>query len=188
MKSRPVPAIGCSLILILIALMLTNGSIAANDKKSKQTVCSNPHPEQLSLCSGDQAHGRWGRCVRNSQHFQLPEGLGDLHCAWYERDVARRGQEHGHHGRLWRLVSLRSFWNDYGWFKSPRYSPHENSWLLQVHGRRLQSRLDLRHVRKLGLRSYCDRRQVGLFSGRNQLWASWRREGDPAPQDSGALI
>jgi plastocyanin len=47
MKRNPFLAIACSLIVILIGLSLMDGSIAANDKKSRPSVCSNPHPEQL---------------------------------------------------------------------------------------------------------------------------------------------
>jgi hypothetical protein len=47
MKSNPFLAIGCSLMLIVIGLLLMDGNIAANDKKTKPSVCANPHPEQL---------------------------------------------------------------------------------------------------------------------------------------------
>jgi hypothetical protein len=44
MKSRSFPVVVCT--SILIALLLATGHIVANDKKSKKTVCSSPHPEQ----------------------------------------------------------------------------------------------------------------------------------------------
>jgi plastocyanin len=47
MKSNPIPSIGCSLVLVVIGLLLIDGTIAANDKKTKPSVCANPHPEQL---------------------------------------------------------------------------------------------------------------------------------------------
>jgi plastocyanin len=47
MKSNPFLVIGCSLMLVLMGLLLMDGNIAANDKKSKPSVCANPHPEQL---------------------------------------------------------------------------------------------------------------------------------------------
>jgi plastocyanin len=47
MKSNPILAIGCSLMLVAMGLLLLDGNIAANDKKSKPSVCANPHPEQL---------------------------------------------------------------------------------------------------------------------------------------------
>jgi plastocyanin len=47
MKSNPILAIGCSLVLVVIGLLLIDGSVAANDKKTKPSVCANPHPEQL---------------------------------------------------------------------------------------------------------------------------------------------
>jgi plastocyanin len=47
MKSNPILAIGCSLMLVAIGLLLLDGNIVANDKKSKPSVCANPHPEQL---------------------------------------------------------------------------------------------------------------------------------------------
>jgi hypothetical protein len=62
MKSRPFLVIGSSLILIMIALLLMGSGIAAKDKKSKKTVCSNPHPEQL--CSVANTCGSSGsQCV-----------------------------------------------------------------------------------------------------------------------------
>jgi hypothetical protein len=45
MKSRPFPAVLGS--WILIGLLLMASQMVANDKKSKKTICSNPHPEQL---------------------------------------------------------------------------------------------------------------------------------------------
>jgi len=47
MKRNPLLAIACSLILILIGLLPMDSNIAANDKKTKPSVCSNPHPEEL---------------------------------------------------------------------------------------------------------------------------------------------
>jgi len=47
MKSKPLLAIGSSLVLALIGLLLINGTITANDKKPKPSICANPHPEQL---------------------------------------------------------------------------------------------------------------------------------------------
>jgi hypothetical protein len=49
MKIKTFPVIGFSLILVLtlIALSLMTGDVGANDKRSKVTVCSNPHPQQL---------------------------------------------------------------------------------------------------------------------------------------------
>ena len=47
MKRNPCLAIGSSLVVIAIGLSLMDGNIAANDKKSKPSVCANPHPEQL---------------------------------------------------------------------------------------------------------------------------------------------
>jgi hypothetical protein len=47
MKRNRFLAIGCSLILICIGLLLMDGNIAANDKKAKPSVCANPHPDQL---------------------------------------------------------------------------------------------------------------------------------------------
>jgi plastocyanin len=45
MKSRPFPVIVCG--TILIALLLVTAHVVAGDKKSKQSLCSNAHPEQL---------------------------------------------------------------------------------------------------------------------------------------------
>jgi plastocyanin len=64
MKSGPFPVIGCGWIsiLILIALSMMTGDVGAKDKKSKKTVCSNPHPEQL--CSAANICGSSGSpCV-----------------------------------------------------------------------------------------------------------------------------
>ncbi len=47
MKSKPLLAIGSSLVLGLIGLLLMDGNITANDKKTKPSVCASPHPEQL---------------------------------------------------------------------------------------------------------------------------------------------
>jgi plastocyanin len=47
MKRKPLLAIGSSLVLALIGLLLINGTIAAGDKKPKPSICANPHPEQL---------------------------------------------------------------------------------------------------------------------------------------------
>jgi plastocyanin len=47
MKSKPLLAIGSSLVLALIGLLLINGTITAGDKKPKPSICANPHPEQL---------------------------------------------------------------------------------------------------------------------------------------------
>jgi plastocyanin len=47
MKSKPLLAIGSSLLLALIGLLLINGTITAGDKKPKPSICANPHPEQL---------------------------------------------------------------------------------------------------------------------------------------------
>jgi len=53
MKNRPFPAIVCG--SISVALLLMAAHIVAGDKKSKQTVCTNPHPEQL--CSAKNTCG-----------------------------------------------------------------------------------------------------------------------------------
>jgi hypothetical protein len=45
MKSRPFPAIVCGLVAVV--LLAVAGHTVANDKKTKTTFCSNPHPEQL---------------------------------------------------------------------------------------------------------------------------------------------
>jgi hypothetical protein len=45
MKNKPFPAIVCGSILVVLSLMAAH--IFANDKKTKPTYCSNPHPEQL---------------------------------------------------------------------------------------------------------------------------------------------
>jgi hypothetical protein len=47
MKRKPLLAIGSSLLLALIGLLLINGTITAGDKKPKPSICANPHPEQL---------------------------------------------------------------------------------------------------------------------------------------------
>jgi plastocyanin len=47
MKRKPLLAIGSSLVLALIGLLLINGTITAGDKKPKPSICANPHPEQL---------------------------------------------------------------------------------------------------------------------------------------------
>jgi plastocyanin len=62
MKGNPVLAITSSLLLILMGLLLMDGNSAANDKKTKPSVCSNPHPEQL--CSAANTCGSSGSpCV-----------------------------------------------------------------------------------------------------------------------------
>lgn len=47
MKRNLFLAITCSLILISMGLLLMYSNVAANEKKTKTTVCSNPHPEKL---------------------------------------------------------------------------------------------------------------------------------------------
>ena len=62
MKSKPFLAVGSTLMLVLTGLVLTDGRIAANDKKGKPKVCSNPHPERL--CSAVNTCGSSGSpCV-----------------------------------------------------------------------------------------------------------------------------
>jgi plastocyanin len=62
MKRNLFLAIACSLIPISMGLLLMYRNVAANDKKTKRTVCSNPHPEQL--CSAVNTCGsRSSPCV-----------------------------------------------------------------------------------------------------------------------------
>ena len=62
MKRNSFLAIACSLLLVLTGLLLTVGSIPAKDKKTKPSVCSKPHPEQL--CSTANTCGSSGSpCV-----------------------------------------------------------------------------------------------------------------------------
>jgi hypothetical protein len=60
MKTRPFPVVVCA--SVLLALLLVTGHVIANDKKTKKTSCSNPHPEQL--CSTANTCGSSGSpCV-----------------------------------------------------------------------------------------------------------------------------
>jgi hypothetical protein len=60
MRSKRFPATVCS--WILLGLFLMTGYTLANNKKSKTTFCSNPHPEQL--CSAANTCGSNGSpCV-----------------------------------------------------------------------------------------------------------------------------
>ena len=45
MKNTAFPILVC--VLMLFAALLLTGQMTANDKKTKKTICSNPHPEQL---------------------------------------------------------------------------------------------------------------------------------------------
>lgn len=45
MKGKSLPAVVCS--LVVIAFLLLASHLVAKDKKSKATVCANPHPETL---------------------------------------------------------------------------------------------------------------------------------------------